>query len=103
MLCKKYGIKHKLTKFRHPWTNGQVERFNRSLKDSTVRAYYYDNLEQLEKHMQEFVLAYNFAKRLKSIKFKNPFEFIIEKFKEKPNLFHQNPFHYSRGLNIWIS
>ncbi len=34
LLCKKYGIRHRLTKFRHPWTNGQVERFNRSLKDA---------------------------------------------------------------------
>ena len=100
LLCKKHTIRHKLTKFRHPWTNGQVERFNRTLKDGTVKTYHYDSLKQLEKHLQEFVLAYNFAKRLKSLKFKNPFEFIIEKFKEKPNLFYQNPFHYSRGLNI---
>lgn len=27
--CANAGIKHKLTKFRHPWTNGQVEIFNR--------------------------------------------------------------------------
>ena len=100
LLCKKHAIKHKLTKFRHPWTNGQVERFNRTLKDGTVKTYHYDSVKQLEKHLQEFILAYNFAKRLKSLKFKNPFEFIIEKFKEKPNLFYQNPFHYSRGLNI---
>ena len=36
LLCKKHSIKHKLTQFRHPWTNGQVERFNRTAKDNTI-------------------------------------------------------------------
>ena len=99
LLCKKRAIRHRLTKFRHPWTNGQVERFNKTLKDATTKKYHYENIEQLEKHLQEFVLAYNFAKRLKSLKFKNPFEFIIEKFEERPGLFYKNPLHYSRGLN----
>lgn len=27
------GIDHRLTKVKHPWTNGQVERMNRTIKD----------------------------------------------------------------------
>jgi len=99
LLCRKNFIKHKLTAFRHPWTNGQVERFNRTIKDATVKTYHYDGFELLEKHLQEFILAYNFAKKLKSIKFKTPFEFLIEKYKIIPEVFYQNPLHYSRGLN----
>ena len=99
LLCKKHSIKHKLTKFRHPWTNGQVERTNRTIKDATTKTYHYDNIIQFEKHLQEFLLVYNFAKRLKSLKFKTPFEFLAEKFKNNPTLFYQNPDHYSRGLN----
>ena len=34
------GIDHRLTKTNHPWTNGQVERMNRTLKDATVKKYY---------------------------------------------------------------
>lgn len=30
-ICAKQGIKHRLTKPNHPWTNGQVERMNRTL------------------------------------------------------------------------
>jgi len=99
LLCKKHAIKHKLTKFRHPWTNGQVERTNRTIKDATTKTYHYDSIEQFEKHLQEFLLVYNFAKRLKSLKFKTPFEFLTEKFKKNPKVFYQNPIHYSRGLN----
>ena len=99
LLCKKHAIKHKLTKFRHPWTNSQVERINRTIKDATTKAYHYDSINQLEKHLQEFILVYNFAKRLKFLKFKTPFEFLAEKFKNNPTLFYQNLDHCSRGLN----
>ena len=99
LLCKKHAIKHKLTKFRHPWTNGQVERINRTIKDATTKTYHYDSINQFEKHLKEFILVYNFAKRLKSLKFKTPFEFLAEKFKNNPTLFYQNPDHYSKGLN----
>ena len=39
--CAQHGIEHRLTKFNHPWTNGQVERMNRTIKDATVRRFYY--------------------------------------------------------------
>jgi transposase InsO family protein len=32
--CEQNGIEHRLTKPRHPWTNGQVERMNRTLKEA---------------------------------------------------------------------
>jgi transposase-like protein len=32
MLCDTNSIEHRLTKPNHPWTNGQVERMNRTLK-----------------------------------------------------------------------
>jgi transposase InsO family protein len=31
-----HGVKSRLTKPNHPWTNGQVERMNRTLKEATV-------------------------------------------------------------------
>ena len=36
--CADLDIEHRLTKPRHPWTNGQVERMNRTIKDATVIA-----------------------------------------------------------------
>ena len=38
-ICSAHGIEHRLTKPNHPWTNGQVERMNRTLKDATVYRY----------------------------------------------------------------
>jgi transposase InsO family protein len=36
-LCDALGIEHRLTKINHPWTNGQVERMNRTIKEATVK------------------------------------------------------------------
>jgi transposase-like protein len=39
-VCEEHAIAHRLTKTNHPWTNGQVERMNRTLKEATVKKYY---------------------------------------------------------------
>src|SRR3979411_503453 len=41
-ICRANGIEHRLTKPNHPWTNGQVKRMNRTLKEATVNRYHYD-------------------------------------------------------------
>ena len=40
--CREHGVEHRLTKPNHPWTNGQVERMNRTIKDATVKRYHYE-------------------------------------------------------------
>ncbi|BCH62167.1 hypothetical protein RvVAR0630_pl03090 (plasmid) [Agrobacterium vitis] len=71
-VCDENGIEHRLTKVKHPWTNGQVERMNRTIKDATVKRFYYDDQEQLRTHLQSFSTAYNFARRLKTLKGSHP-------------------------------
>ena len=48
MRCRENGIEHRLTKIKHPWTNGQVERMNRTIKEATVKRYHYDSHDQFE-------------------------------------------------------
>ena len=42
-VCRENGIEHRLTKINHPWTNGQVERMNRTIKEATVKRFHYDS------------------------------------------------------------
>jgi transposase InsO family protein len=77
MRCQENGIEHRLTKVKHPWTNGQVERMNRTLKEATVQRYHYDSHEHFKAHLADFVSAYNFARRLKTLKGLTPYEFIV--------------------------
>ena len=55
--CAQSRIDHRLTKPRHPWTNGQVERMNRTLKEATVKRFHYETHEQLRSHLADFVNA----------------------------------------------
>ena len=99
LLCARNHIDHRLTKPNHPWTNGQVERMNRTLKEATVRRYYYESHDQLRTHLAAFVDAYNFAKRLKTLKGLTPFELICKCWTEQPNRFIVDPTHLSPGPN----
>lgn len=99
MRCREHGIEHRFTKINHPWTNGQVERMNRTIKDATVKRFHYDSHDQLRRHLDDFVTAYNFGKRLKRLRGLTPYEFICKAWADEPNRFILNPLHQMPGLN----
>jgi transposase InsO family protein len=86
-----HGIDHRLTKPNHPWTNGQVERMNRTIKEAMVQRYHYDTHEQLRIHLSDFVAAYNFAKRLKTLHGLTAYEFICKCWQKEPDRFTLDP------------
>lgn len=88
-----------MTQVNHPWTNGQVERMNRTLKEATVKRYHYDSHDELKGHLQAFLMAYNFDKRLKTLRGFTPYEYICKIWSEDPDKFIINPHHYTVGLN----
>jgi transposase InsO family protein len=98
LACADHRIDHRLTKPYHPWTNGQVERMNRTIKEATVRTYHYLRHDQLRRHLDAFLNAYNFAKRLKSLSGLTSFQFICSCFQKQPDRFTSSP-HLSLGLN----
>jgi transposase InsO family protein len=98
-ICQENGIEHRLTKIKHPWTNGQVERMNRTIKEATVQRYHYDSHRQLEAHLTDFITAYNFARRLKTLKGLTPYEFICKTWTKEPRRFILNPLQKMPGLN----
>jgi transposase InsO family protein len=97
--CAQNEIDHRLTKPKHPWTNGQVERMNRTLKDATVKRFYYETHDQLRQHLDQFIAAYNFARRLKTLKGLTPYEFICKIWTKEPQRFRINPTHQTPGPN----
>jgi transposase InsO family protein len=98
--CADLDIEHRLTKPRHPWTNGQVERMNRTIKDATVKRFHYASHDQLRQHLADFVAAYNFGRRLKTLKGLTPYEFTCQCWTKEPGRFTLNPLHQMPGPNI---
>jgi transposase InsO family protein len=97
--CANADIDHRTTKPKHPWTNGQVERMNRTIKEATVKRFHYESHEQFRRHLVDFVSAYNFGRRLKTLKGLTPYEFICKTWTKEPERFSLNPLHQMPGLN----
>ena len=100
LACAQLDIAHRLTKPRHPWTNGQVERMNRTIKEATVKRFHYGSHEQLRMHLADFLDAYNFARRLKTLRGLTPFEAICKAWTDEPHRFKRDPLQQFPGPNI---
>lgn len=58
----------------------------------------YDDHDQLERHLADFVSAYNFGRRLKTLKGLTPYEFIRKRWTIEPERFKLDPLHQMSGL-----
>ena len=94
-----HGSEHRLTGRRCPWTNGQVARMNRTLKEATVRRYHYSSHDELRQHLQLFLDADNYGRRLKTLRGLTPDEFVGKTWTEQPHRFRVDPSHLKAGPN----
>ena len=56
-------------------------------KEATVHHYFYETHQELREYLKTYLAAYNFAKRLKALKWQ-----------EQPGRFSNNPYHLTLGL-----
>ena len=54
-LRDEWSIEQRFTKPAHLWTNGQVERMNRTVKEATIKRFHYETTDQLNTHLQTFL------------------------------------------------
>ena len=72
---------------------------NRTIKDATVKRYFYDTHNQLKAHLNDFPKAYNFARRLKTLKGLTPYEYLCKLWTKTPDRSTLDPIHQMPGLN----
>ena len=71
----------------------------RTIKEATVKSFHYTSINELRRHVRDWLIAYNFAKQLKALKSKTPCEAIEELRKSKPHAFIIKPNYLTLGLN----
>lgn len=80
IICKENKIEHRTIKFKHPWTNGMVERFNSKIKSKVFKRHILADRDDLEIKLIEYLNRYNFEVRLKQIDYMTPADFLKNKF-----------------------
>ena len=71
---------------------------NRTLKEATAQRYHYQTTDELNEHWQAFLLAYNHAKRLKTLRGLTPHEFVCTQWQKDHVIFIQHPTNLTLGL-----
>lgn len=67
--------------------------------DATVKRYHYDSHAQLIAHLHVFINAYNYGRRLKTLRRVTPYEYICKCWTSETERFRLNPHHQIPGLN----
>jgi hypothetical protein len=92
-VCGQQGIEHRLTKPYHPCINGQAERMNRTIKDATTKTFHHPDVDALKTHVPAFVTAHNFAKHLKTLRWRTPVQTVCGAWAKHPTTFRISPHH----------
>lgn len=79
-ICLDNRIHHRRIKFRHPWTNGMVERFNGKVKKNVLKKYLFNDVNDLKEKLTPYINNYNFTIRLKGLGYKTPADYLKTNF-----------------------
>ena len=82
-VCHERGIKHRLINPCPPWTHGQAERMNRTVKEATIKAFRHPDLDSL-----------------KALQWKTPFEVVCQAWTTTLDIFELNLRHLIPGPSI---
>ncbi|WP_261384746.1 hypothetical protein [Vannielia litorea] len=66
---------------------------NRKFKDATMRRFHQDNHVELRTYVADFMAAYNFAHRLRTLSGLKPYEYICKIWKSEAGRFILSPIH----------
>lgn len=57
---------------------------NRTIKEAAIKRFHYNDHQQLEIHLNDFINAYNYGRRLKTLKGLTPYEYICKMWTTEP-------------------
>jgi transposase InsO family protein/transposase-like protein len=96
-VCQSEAIEHRLTKPKHPQTNGMVERFNGRIAD-ILKTTRFDSSVDLKQTLENYLDVYNHHIPQKALGHITPIQALKQWQKEQPNLFVKQVYNHS-GLD----
>ena len=99
MRCRENDIEHRFTKINHPWTNGQVERMNRTIKEATVQRFHYDSHQQLAQQSRRLRQGLQLRPTPQDPQRSHAIRPVCKAWTSQPERFTLNPLHQMPGLN----
>jgi transposase InsO family protein len=95
IFCEENNIQHRLIKPFTPQTNGMVERANGTIKQNTIKRNNYENLEEMNNDLLNFLKTYNLHRLhgglRRELNVKTPIQAIEKWYELKPEIFKDNP------------
>jgi len=77
--CNELNISHYFSRVRTPRDNAVLERFNRTLQEEWLDdGNFYANIDQMNKHLTEWLVFYNFKRRHHSLGNISPINYLIK-------------------------
>lgn len=67
LALKEMRIEHRCTKVKHPWTNGRVERLNRTMKAATINRTRYESAKAMVEDLHNWNIQYNLHTKLRTL------------------------------------
>ena len=96
LACREREIEHGLTVSPHPWIRGRVARMERTIRESVTFA----SEAHLARMLRDFVHAYNYLRRLKTLRGRTPNDFLCDAWRREPHRFLRDPHHEMVGLEM---
>ncbi len=97
-VCRSQAIEHRLTKPKHPQTNGMVERFNGRIAD-ILKTTRFDSSADLRQTLENYLDVYNHHIPQKALGHITPIQALKQWQKDRPDLFVKKVYNHS-GLDI---
>ena len=102
VICEDNEIEHRLTKPFTPKTNGMVEKANDIIKTATVKRNEYENLNQMNLDLMQFLVFYNLYRRhgslRRELKVKTPYNAVEKWYELKPEIFKEKPAEFKAKI-----
>ena len=96
-VCQQHDIEHRLTKPRHPQTNGMVERFNGRVSE-ILKSTHFDSSQDLHKTLKQYEKVYNHHIPQKNLGHITPIQALKNWREKQPELFRKRVYDLS-GLD----